>query len=95
MSYNSEILTKDIMIEFSNHNGHVRLTKETYRYIDKYRLKMDKGFTKFNIEYSADAEEWSTCASYPVQSKNIHHQHFHDAVKALNEGTKIKPIQRY
>ncbi len=97
MAYKAVNEITKVIIEFSNDNGHVRLVKEENYHIDKWGLKLlnKRAYSPFVIQYSSDGVEWSSCAKYDKSSKNIQHQHFHDAVKSLVEGTKIIPIQRY
>jgi hypothetical protein len=97
MSYKIGNRETKTLIEFSNQNGHVRLIKEENYHIDKYGLRIlnKPAYSPFIIEYSSDGVEWSACAKYDKIAKNIQHDHFHAAVKSLNEGTKIRPIQRY
>lgn len=86
----------NVIIEFSNNNGHVRLIKEENYHVDKWGLKFlhKRAYSPFVIQYSSDGIKWSSCAKYRSDVKNIQHTHFHKAVAALKEGTSIKTLRR-
>lgn len=89
MAYNSKLTDNNILIEYSNKNGHIRLIKESYKYIDRYDIPFGQDISVFKVQYSADYDNWLTSAKFKPYTKVAHIEHFNKLVNALNTGTRL------
>ena len=90
MAFDKEIIADNTLIEYKHVNGYVKLAKVERKTICKYGYRFGNKTITYEVRYSGNGINWTTCATYPSITKYKMHKHFHEACKALQDGLKIK-----
>ena len=81
----------NVLIEFENENGRLRLIET--RLIPVRKPAQSRKI--FQIEVAPfDSDNWAVASEWNRRTKTGHYKQFRDMVKALNTGTKIQEFIR-